>query len=138
MRQGAIDLRIADLGQALARRRSGMERGQRLLGVAPVLLDVQGRKRLDRGALRVVEFAAHHQVISQWSGLIPCARMERREELRLVDQSSLKGQKSKEQMTVGVTSHRRASQGRRENERDHSPVPAIGVRPESHCISLVS
>ena len=50
MRQRPVELTIADFGEALARRAPGVERGEGLLGIATVLLNVECRECVDSGA----------------------------------------------------------------------------------------
>ena len=79
--------------------------------------------RRQRRALGLVEIAACDQMIRQRPGLVMRPRMERREELRLVNQTRLQGQKSKKQMLVSGIRHRRASQRQREDRfRTHSAL----------------
>ena len=63
--EGALDVGVADLGQALAGRAAGGDGGQALLGAAAVLLEVPRDQGLDRGAVVGVEIAAGDEVVGQ-------------------------------------------------------------------------
>jgi hypothetical protein len=84
MGEGGLDLGVADLGQALAGRATGGERGQAPLHVAPVLLDVACHEGLDRGSVVGIEVAAVDEVIGQGAGLLERPGLEGGDELGLV------------------------------------------------------
>ena len=73
-------------GQALAGRAAGGEGGQALLGVAAVLLQVQGDQASTPAALVGVEVAAGDEVLGQRPRLVAGPGLEGGDELVLVDQ----------------------------------------------------
>ena len=88
-------------GEALAGGLAGGDGGQALLGVAAVLLEVQGDQGLDAGALRGVEVAAGDEVVGQGPGLVAGPGLEGGDELGLVDQAVLQGEQAEEEVAVG-------------------------------------
>jgi hypothetical protein len=91
--EGDADVGVADAGQFFAGRAAGGDRRQAPLGIA-MLLDVQGRQRLDRGPLGGVEVAQGDEVIGQRPALVAGPGPEGVDELVLVDQGVLQGEDS--------------------------------------------
>jgi hypothetical protein len=100
--EGRLDLRVAQVGQALARGPGGGDGGEALLRVAGVSLDVQGGQGLDGGSLGGIEVAQRDQVVGQGPRLVAGPGVERGHELRLLDQAGLQGEQAEEEMAVGV------------------------------------
>jgi hypothetical protein len=70
MAERRVDLRVAHLGQAFTSGAAGRDRGQALLGVAAMFLNMQGHHRLDGGTAIGVRAAPVGQVIGQRPGLV--------------------------------------------------------------------
>ena len=101
MGEGAVDVGVADAGQALAGRAAGRDGGQALLHVAAVLLEVPCHQGLDGGPVVGVEVAAGDEVVGQGAGLVEGPGLEGGDELALVDQAVLQRQQAEEQVAVG-------------------------------------
>ena len=101
-----LDVGVAEPGQALAGGAAGRDGGQALLGVAAVLLQVQGDQGLEHGTLLGVEVAAGDEVVGQRPGLVAGPGLEGGDELDLVDQAVLEGEQAEEQVTRWVMSTR--------------------------------
>ena len=104
MAERRLDIRVAEPGQALARRLAGRHGGQALLDVA-VLLEVQGDQRLEAGAGVGVQVTPGDEVVGQAPGLVARPGLEGGDELALVDQPVLKREQSEEEMAVGGGGH---------------------------------
>src|SRR4051812_32390994 len=95
------DVRIAQVGQAVANRPAGGDGGEALLRVASVLPDVACYEGVDGGAVVVVEVAAADEVVGQGTALVPRPRLEGGHELDLVDQPVLQREQAEEQVAIG-------------------------------------
>ena len=97
----ALDVRVAELGQALAGRAAGGNGGQAPGRVAAVRLDVQGGQGLDGRPLGGIEVPQGDEVVGQGPRLVAGPGVERGDELLLVDQPGLEGQQAEEKVIVG-------------------------------------
>ena len=95
-------------GQAGAGGAVGGDRGQALLDVAAVLLEMLGRHALEEAALDGVQVAARTKVVGKAAQLVERPRLEGSDELALVDDARLKREQAEEEMAVGGGGHRRS------------------------------
>ncbi len=100
MGQGALDVVVADLGQALAGRAAGLDGGQALLSRAAVLLDMPLDKGLDGGSVLGVEVAAGGEVVRHGARLIASPGAEGGDESVLIDQTVLEREESEKEVAV--------------------------------------
>ena len=98
----ALDIRVAERGQAFAGRLAGRDGGEALLDVAAVLLEVQ-RRRSPRGQLAGSASRSPRaiEVVGQAPGLVAGPGLEGGHELALVDQAVLQCEQSEEEIAIG-------------------------------------
>ena len=107
--------------------RDGWNGGQGERGVAAVAINVQSGQAFQQRAMRPVEEAERDKMIGQWPLFVASPRLERPDELDLVDQSVLEREQSEEEMAVGGGGHGMSPIiGGRSGES-----PGIGGRPGS-------
>ena len=128
-RDGDRQLGVAQGSKLLASAATGRDRGQALLGVAAMLLDVHGRHCRDRCSAVGVQATPVAQVIRQGPGLFVRPGLERRDELSLIDQADLQRDQPKQEIMVG-TCHGMAPR--------QSIGPRITVARDSSVLALGS
>jgi hypothetical protein len=100
-----VDVGIAQSRQAVARGFAGRYGCEALLHVASVGFQMNLDESFEQAAPGPGQVAAGFQVVGQAPGLLERPRLERRDELTLVDDAVLQREQSEEQIAVGRGSH---------------------------------
>src|SRR6516165_4211450 len=99
--QDRVNLRVADLGQAVVRRPAGRNGCETLFHVSTLLFQVALHQGIDRESVVGAEVSALDKMVGERSGAIERPRLESSHELDLVDQPVLERQKTEEQIAIG-------------------------------------
>jgi hypothetical protein len=123
MTQGALDVGVAELSQALSSRTADRDGRQTLLDVT-VLRDVEVRHSLDDGPLRTGQMTEGDEMFGKGADLVEGPGLEGGHELGLVDQPVLQGEQSEQKVAVGGDGGHGASlPGLRYSSRASGPRP---------------
>ena len=88
------EVRVAQVGQAVADRPAGGDGGEALSHIAAVGLDVHGRQGLDGGPLGGIEVPLRDEMVGEGARLVAGPGVERGDELRRLDQPGLQGEQA--------------------------------------------
>ena len=98
--QRGIDVRVAEIRQALPRGLAGRDGRQALLDVAAVGLEMDIDEGLDQGPLGRGQLPALLEVVGQTPGFIQRPGLEGEHELGLVDDAVLERQQSEQELSI--------------------------------------
>jgi hypothetical protein len=103
--EDALNPRVAQGGERLAGRAPGGEGGEALLGGLAAIVQVQPEHGSDSGALMSVEVAAGGEMLGRGPGLVARPVLEGGDELDLIDDAVLEGERPKEEVAIGEGGH---------------------------------
>ena len=105
--EGGVDVRVGHAREPCARRGPHGHRCKAPLGVAPMLFEVTPDKGLDRASVVGVEIAAGLEMFAEAPALVAGPRLERGDELDLVDQAVLECEEPEKEAPRRVGIHER-------------------------------